>query len=84
MSAHDRRKTREEIHVDLADPVPLPTWERRYLSGISKQGWGWGWGINRPYRHAELEGTPALAVYLVLAMFLAVLVVAVLFFTGVL
>jgi hypothetical protein len=82
MSAHDRRKTREEIHVDLADPVPLPTWKRRYLSGLSRQGWGWG--INRPYRHAELEGTPALVVYLILAMFLAILVVGVLFITGVL
>jgi len=53
-----------------------------YLSGISRQGWGSG--INRPYRHADLTGAPALLAYLVLAMFLGVLLFAILWFTGVL
>jgi len=53
-----------------------------YLSGISRQDWGSG--INRPYSRPDLTGAPAFLVYLVLAMFLGVLLFAIIWFTDVL
>jgi len=82
MSGRGHAKTRDQIHVDLEDPVPLPTWGRMYLSGISRQDWGSG--INRPYSRPDLTGAPAFLVYLVLAMFLGVLLFAIIWFTDVL
>jgi len=57
-------------------------WGRRYLSRMGRRGWGNA--IGRPYDRVEIPGTAGILVYLILAAFVLLTVVLLLYVVGVL